>query len=141
MMKAKDIQIVEKALDPEWCRKWVADTACGGQVVFTGAVRDHTGDRKVVRLEYEGYVPMALKVLESIIDRASGAYPVVKCAVHHRLGTLELGELAVVVAVSAAHRKEAFEACMFIIDELKKDVPIWKKEISDKGEEWVSPRP
>jgi molybdopterin synthase catalytic subunit len=141
MMKEKDIQIVEVALDPESCRRWVADHSCGGQVVFTGAVRNHTGNRKVVRLEYEGYVPMAVKVLDAILERAAERFPIVKCAVHHRLGTLELGELAVVVAVSAAHRKEAFEACMYIIDELKKDVPIWKKEISDLGEEWVSPRP
>ncbi len=140
-MKAKDIQIKEIPLDPEWCRTFVSDVSCGGQVTFTGTVRNHTGDRKVERLEYEAYVPMAMKVLEQIIDRAGERYPIIRCAVHHRLGSLELGTSAVVVAVAAAHRKEAFEACMFIIDELKKDAPIWKKEISPQGDEWVSSRP
>lgn len=136
-----EVVITDSPLNPEACREAVADSSCGGQVVFTGAVRDHTGDRQTSYLEYEAYTPMAEKVLLEIFHKAKEAFPVKAMVVHHRTGTLQIGEIAVVVAVSAAHRKAAFEACMFIIDELKRDVPIWKKEISPDGSEWVSSRP
>lgn len=137
----KEIKITDSALDPETCRKFVADPSSGGQVVFTGAVRNHSGNRKVVHLEYEAYAPMAQKELVRIFDRAADQFPIKSIVTHHRTGKLIVGEIAVVVAVSAAHRKGAFEACMFIIDELKEHVPIWKKEVSTDGEEWVSSRP
>ena len=137
----KTIRITDLALDAEECRRFVADPSCGGQVVFSGAVRNNTKGRKVSHLEYESYIPMAEKELEKIIVRAQANWPIVKIAIHHRIGTLQIGDLAVVVAVSAAHRGAAFESCMFIIDELKKEVPIWKKECFEDGEEWVSDRP
>ncbi|MCH2198031.1 MAG: molybdenum cofactor biosynthesis protein MoaE [Flavobacteriales bacterium] len=119
----------------------VQDPACGGQVVFAGAVRNHTGDRKVLYLDFESYEPMAKKVMQEICNHALEKWPIRHAVCHHRLGKLEISELAVVIAVSSPHRKAAFEACEFIIDELKKKVPIWKKEIFKGGEEWVSARP
>ena len=115
----------------------VQGTERGGLVTFSGAVRDHTKGKRVTRLEYEAYGPMAQKKLAQIGDEAREKWPGTQVAVLHRLGTLVPGELAVVIAVSAPHRKEAFRACEFVIDRLKEDVPIWKKEYAEDGEVWV----
>jgi len=109
----------------------------GGLVTFTGAVRDINKGKKVTRLEYEAYAPMAQKKLAQIGEEAREKWPGTEVAVLHRLGTLTPGELAVVIAVSAPHRKEAFRACEYVIDRLKEDVPIWKKEFAEDGEVWV----
>ncbi len=109
----------------------------GAVVSFVGTVRDHTGDHSVSRLEYEAYEPMALKVLADIVTRGEHLYPTTRIAVHHRLGTLSIGEAAVVVAVSSPHRNAAFEACRFVIEALKEDVPIFKKEVRQDGSVWV----
>ena len=109
----------------------------GGLVTFTGAVRDINKGKKVTRLEYEAYAPMAQKKLAQIGEEAREKWPGIEVAVLHRLGTLTPGELAVVIAVSAPHRKEAFRACEYVIDRLKEDVPIWKKEFAEDGEVWV----
>lgn len=115
----------------------VSGHARGGLVTFTGAVRDHSHGKKVTRLEYEAYAPMAQKKLAQIGEEAREKWPGTEVAVLHRLGTLTPGELAVVIAVSAPHRKEAFRACEYVIDRLKEDVPIWKKEFAEDGEVWV----
>lgn len=135
------VKLTEEALDPEACRQMVADPSAGGQVIFCGAVRNHTKGEEVTHLFYEAYESMALREMKHICDKVTQRWPVVKACVHHRTGTLQIGELAVVIAVSAAHRQAAFEACMFMIDELKKDVPIWKREFLKSGAEWVSDRP
>lgn len=109
----------------------------GGVVTFTGAVRDHSKGHTVTQLEYEAYVPMAQKKLAQIGDEAQAKWPGTVVAVVHRVGTLKPGDLAVVIAVSAPHRKEAFRACEFVIDRLKEDVPIWKKEFTADGQVWV----
>ena len=109
----------------------------GGVVTFTGVVRDHTGAHEVERLEYEAYEPMALKVLEEIRAEAGARFPGVRLAVHHRLGVLGIGEAAVVVVAAAPHRAAAFTACAFVIDRLKEDVPIFKKEVRGDGSVWV----
>jgi MoaE-MoaD fusion protein len=109
----------------------------GGLVTFTGAVRDHSKGKRVTRLEYEAYVPMAEKKLREIAQEARAQWAGVDIAIVHRVGTLQPGELAVVIAVSTPHRKEAFRACEFVIDRLKQDVPIWKKEFAEDGEVWV----
>jgi molybdopterin synthase catalytic subunit len=106
--------------------------------VFIGTVRSKTGEKKVIRLEYEAYEPMAILELKKIIEMAKEKWNLKGWAISHRVGTLNIGDVAVVVAVSTAHRKESFEACQFIIDSLKQTVPIWKKEVFDGGEEWVS---
>ncbi len=109
----------------------------GGLVTFTGAVRDHSKGKRVTRLDYEAYGPMAQKKLAQIGDEARERWPGTQVSVIHRLGTLLPGDLAVVIAVSAPHRKEAFRACEYVIDRLKEDVPIWKKEFAEDGEVWV----
>lgn len=112
----------------------------GAISTFSGCVRDHTGDRKVARLEYDAYVPMAELKLQETGETAEGRWPV-RVAIHHRHGALEVGDLAVVIAVSSPHRAEAFEACRFVIEQLKREVPIWKKEVSPDGAEWVGRGP
>ena len=113
----------------------------GALNVFIGTVRSQTSGKIVIRLEYEAYEPMAKKEIEKIMELASSKWEIKNWAISHRVGTLTIGEVAVVVAVSTSHRKESFEACQFIIDSLKQTVPIWKKEIFDDGEEWVSAHP
>ncbi|MDP2272829.1 MAG: molybdenum cofactor biosynthesis protein MoaE [Archangium sp.] len=115
----------------------VASVSQGGLVTFSGAVRDHSKGKRVTRLDYEAYGPMAQKKLAQIGAEAREKWPGTQVAVLHRLGTLVPGELAVVIAVSAPHRKEAFRACEYVIDRLKEDVPIWKKEFAEDGEVWV----
>ncbi len=109
----------------------------GGIVTFTGTVRDNSHGKKVRRLEYEAFEPMALRKLEAIGDEVRERWPQVRLCVHHRVGVLAVGEAAVVIAAAAGHRHEAFRACEHTIDRLKEDVPIWKKEIYEDGEEWV----
>lgn len=114
----------------------VAATGRGGIVTFTGTVRSDTRGRKVTRLEYEAYVPMAEKKLAEIGARVSEAHGAAVSIVH-RVGVLAPGEAAVVIAAAAPHRTPAFRACEEAIELLKKDVPIWKREVFEDGSEWV----
>lgn len=115
----------------------VAGPGKGGVVTFTGNVRDQSRGKRVLRLEYEAYAPMAEAQLARIGAEIEGRWPGTSIAMHHRVGVLEIGEAAVVIAAAAPHRKEAFLACEAAIDRLKQDVPIWKKEFYEDGEEWV----
>jgi molybdopterin synthase catalytic subunit len=113
---------------------------CGAVVVFLGTVRDLTGDRRTVALDYEGYPAMAEKKMTEIESDTRTRWPVGEMALVHRLGHLEVGEVSVAVAVSCPHRAQAFEACRYAIDRLKELVPIWKKENwADGSTEWVHP--
>jgi MoaE-MoaD fusion protein len=109
----------------------------GGLVTFSGVVRDQTRGKRVVRLEYEAYPAMAEKKLAEVGAEAEAKWPGARLAIVHRTGTLIPGQVAVVIAASAPHRKEAFRACEHAIDRLKEDVPIWKKELYEDGEVWV----
>ncbi len=112
----------------------------GGIASFLGLVRDHHEGRAVVRLEYSAYGPMAEAEAAVIVAEAEQRWPV-RVAARHRLGTLEVGQAAVVVAAAGAHRAEAFDACRYVIEELKRRVPIWKKEFfADGTTGWVEPR-
>jgi len=113
----------------------------GAVDVFIGTVRNYSLEKTVVRLEYEAYDQMALKIMGEIAEQVKARWPVKKIVMVHRKGALQIGEVAVVVAVSTPHRKEAFEACQYTIDTLKQTVPIWKKEIYENGETWVSAHP
>jgi len=138
------VTLTEEALDAarqEALGARVAGPGHGAVVTFVGAVRDHARGRAVERLEYEAYGAMAQRQLEGIVAEVEATWPGVAVAVHHRVGTLTVGEVAVVVAVGSAHRAEAFAACQRVIDRLKEDVPIWKREIGPDGAEWVSDRP
>ena len=113
----------------------------GGVTTFIGIVRDHNQGKHVVRLEYEAYPKLVLSTLASIIEGIERDIKGSRVAIVHRSGVLQVGEAAVVIAASAPHRAEAFEACRRAIEELKRDVPIWKKEVSPDGEEWIGMRP
>ncbi len=136
-----DIQLLDRPLDVQACFDKVRRPSCGGIDVFIGTVRNKTSDRTVVRLEFEGYRPMAALELEKIAQQMFHRWPVESVCIHHRLGQLDIGEIAVIVAVGAAHRDAAFAACRFGIDTLKETVPIWKKEIFEDGEVWVAAHP
>lgn len=135
------IQILPTPLDIHLCIGWIMSPESGGIDVFIGTVRNQTKGRPVVRLEFEAYEPMAISEIEKILKQAAEKWPVHKILVHHRIGVLGVGEVPVIIAVSAAHRAAAFEACRFIIDTLKETVPIWKKEVFEDGEVWVAAHP
>lgn len=135
------IQLTGQPLDPAACLAAVSSEQSGGINLFVGTVRDNTQGRRVLRLEFETFEPMALKEMRKIAEKAAQKWPVHAMAIHHRTGALAPGEIAVVIAVSAAHRAAAFEACRYAIDTLKETVPIWKKEIFEDGEAWVSAHP
>jgi molybdopterin synthase catalytic subunit len=111
----------------------------GGLCTFTGTVRDSFGGRPVMRLQYEAYVPMAEKQMDQLCAAVEERWPGTAVAIAHRLGTLEIGEAAVHIVVAGAHRGECFEACRFAIDELKKTIPIFKKEVYADGSAWKDP--
>ena len=115
----------------------VEDPAAGGVVSFTGLVRDHDGGRGVTDLEYQAH-PGAEAALRAVADRIAAELPVHALAAVHRTGLLAVGDIAVVVAASASHRGQAFEAARRLIDDLKATVPIWKRQVFDDGaQEWV----
>lgn len=120
----------------------VETEAAGAINAFVGAVRNQSGGRPVRRLHYEAYDSMALQQLAHVVAQAHERWPMLqRVAVVHRKGTLELGDVAVVVAVATPHRAESFAACQFIIDTLKKTVTIWKREEYEDGTEWVAAHP
>ncbi len=135
------IKITAKPIDVQKVIETASSLGAGAVNVFIGTVRDSAHNKKVVWLEYEAYESMAVAETRKIIDEAAQKWSLLGWAVSHRVGTLKPGEVAVVVAVSAKHRKETFEACQFIMDQLKEKVPIFKKEVFEDGEEWVSARP
>ena len=135
------IHITKQPLSIEQVTSLVAAPNLGGINVFVGAVRNQTKGKKVVRLEYEAYEPMALSEMKKIALRVKEQWPLASIAIHHRVGLLQTGEAAVVIAVATPHRADAFAACQFAIDTLKETVPIWKKEVFEDGEEWVSAHP
>ena len=111
---------------------------CGAIAVFLGTSRDHHEGRKVKRLSYEAYEPMAAAALDALERETRGRYPVVSCHIVHRLGEVPITEVSVAIAVAAEHRGPAFEACRWAMDELKRTVPIWKKEFyAEGGGGWV----
>uniref|UniRef100_A0A0G4GAE6 MOCS2B n=1 Tax=Chromera velia CCMP2878 TaxID=1169474 RepID=A0A0G4GAE6_9ALVE len=116
---------------------FVEDPVCGGVATFSGTTRNHAHGKKVVQLTYEAYEPMAVKKMQEVITIAQKRWTEIrKVAVEHRLGDCPVGESGVNVAVSSPHRKDCLEACQFIINELKAQVPIWKKEVYEDGSVW-----
>jgi molybdopterin converting factor subunit 1 len=109
----------------------------GAVVTFDGIVRNHSGGRATLFLEYEAYEPMALRKMREIAGEMRNKFAIDRLAMVHRLGRLEIGETSVLIAVSAAHRRAAFDACRYAIDTLKRTVPIWKKEYFAGGAVWV----
>jgi len=115
----------------------VSGTDCGAIVTFVGTVRATSRGRGVVRLEYEAYPAMALRVFERIDEEARTRWPGTRLAIHHRIGSLDPGAVSVVIAAASPHRADAFSASRYAIEELKKNAPIWKREHYQDGSEWV----
>jgi molybdopterin synthase catalytic subunit len=135
------IEITAQPIDIQKITEAATHKNAGAVNVFIGTVRNQTAGKAVVKLEYEAYEPMAISEIQKVIDAAREKWPVTGWAISHRVGTLVPGEVAVVVAISTPHRRDSFEACQFIIDTLKKTVPIWKKEFFQDGDQWVSTHP
>lgn len=133
----KRFLVTEEALDPRRVEELVVDDAAGALVTFQGTVRDHARGRTVVALEYEAYPPAAEAMLAQIGEEIAERWGVDSVAIHHRYGLLRIGETSVVIAVSSAHRAEAFEAARYAIERIKVLVPIWKREIYEDGAVWI----
>jgi molybdopterin synthase catalytic subunit len=136
-----EIKIFPSQLNTQSAIDWIMSPESGGIDVFIGTVRNVTKGKPVIRLEFEAYEPMAIAEMEKIAHKAFEKWPVQKVLIHHRTGELGVGEIPVIIAVSAEHRAAAFDACRYIIDTLKQTVPIWKKEIFEDGEVWVAAHP
>jgi molybdopterin synthase catalytic subunit len=135
------IKLSVSTLNVQDCVDWVMSPETGGIDVFVGTVRNATKGKTVLRLEFEAYESMAVSEMQKIAQQALDKWPIQKILIHHRTGVLQVGEIPVIIAVAAAHRDAAFEACRYIIDTLKETVPIWKKEIFEDGEIWVAAHP
>ena len=133
--------ISDKTLDCDGLKKSLALDTAGACVTFEGWVRNHNEGKEVSRLEYEAYSALAEKEGQHILDDAIQRFEIDMARCIHRVGVLEIGDVAVWVGVCSAHRAEAFEACRFAIDTLKQTVPIWKKEVATDGEYWVDEHP
>ena len=134
----KDIlQLTTDPLDVGKISRRVIPPECGATVTLDGYVRQFTKGRETLYLVYQAYEPMAIKEMEKLVAAAREQFEISHISIVHRLGRLEIGETSVVISVAAPHRKAAFAACEWLIRELKRTVPIWKKEVYADGEEWV----
>lgn len=141
MLKNSSILITDKKLNIQNCYDFVQEPSCGGIALFVGTVRNATKKKEVVLLDFETYKPMAEKEMQKIALHALEEFSINKIAIHHAEGKLKIGEIPVIIAVSAPHRNAAFDACRYAIDMLKETVPIWKKEHFTDGEVWVNAHP
>ncbi|WP_457618438.1 molybdenum cofactor biosynthesis protein MoaE [Lutibacter sp.] len=141
MIQRTSVKITAQKLNLQDCITFVEDNTCGGIVTFVGTVRDITQNKTVTLLDFSSYEPMALKEMQKIAIKALEKFSIHKIAIHHAIGELKIGDVPVIIAVSSAHRKAAFEACEYAIDTLKDSVPIWKKEHFEDGEVWVNSHP
>jgi molybdopterin synthase catalytic subunit len=140
-MMSDRFRLSAQPIDEPTVSALVGQADAGGVVTFVGRVRDNARGRSVTALEYDAYPEMAEAVFARIADEATQRFAIKQIAVHHRSGRLGVGDIAVVVAVSAAHRGDAFAACEYVIDQLKTRAPIWKKEFATDGAVWVEENP
>lgn len=131
------IEITPEPIQPQAVIDKVIKSTGGAVVIFMGTVRDNSEGKRVLYLEYEAFPEMATKKLSEIATEMKGRWHLEDVAISHRLGRLEISETAVVIAVSAAHRLQAFQACEYAIDRIKEVVPIWKKEFYEEGSAWI----
>jgi molybdopterin synthase catalytic subunit len=128
-------------IDLQQVYSFMKSPEAGGLDLFIGTVRNIAHGKEVLKLEFEAYQPMALAEMNKIAARAAGRWPLHRLVIQHALGTKMVGEAVVITGAAAAHRLAAFEACQFLIDELKKSVPIWKKEYYSDSSIWVAAHP
>jgi molybdopterin synthase catalytic subunit len=131
------ILITDQPLDPQAVTQQVKAPEHGAVVTFTGTTRDHNDGRRVLRLEYEAYRPMANRKLAEVAQEMKARWPIGEVAIAHRIGRVDIGETSLVVAVGAGHRREAFAAALYAVDRIKQVVPIWKKEFFEGGAVWI----
>jgi len=130
-------RVVREPIDLQALVRHVTDASAGAIATFIGTTRNNNEGRKVIALDYDAYPEMAEKELKRIGDDAQKKWRIERMAIVHRIGPVQITEASVVIAVSAAHRDDAFQACRFAIEEIKKTVPIWKKEVFEGGEVWI----
>ena len=133
-------QITRSPIVVQDLEKCVASDSAGAVITFCGNTRDHHEGRQVTALEYETYEEMALSKMRGLLDRVHELYPIENASICHRIGRVPIGETSVAIVVSSAHRAAAFDACRYLIDRLKEEVPIWKKEFYEGTESWVEGR-
>jgi molybdopterin synthase catalytic subunit len=130
-------RVINQPIDLEELVRFVTDPEAGAIATFIGTTRNNNEGRRVIALDYDGYSEMAEKELARIGEAAHKQWPICRMAIVHRLGPVQITEPSVVIAVSAGHREAAFAACRFAIEEIKRTVPIWKKEVFEGGEVWI----
>jgi molybdopterin synthase catalytic subunit len=136
-VEAKVIEVTQEPIQVQSVIARATKSTGGAVVTFVGTVRNNSEGKQVLYLEYEAYPEMAKKKLQEIAAEIKGKWQLEEVAITHRLGRMEIGEISVVIAVSAAHRFPAFQACEYTIDRIKEIVPIWKKEFYEEGSAWV----
>jgi molybdopterin synthase catalytic subunit len=141
MPKQTSIKVTSEKLNMQTCYDFVQAPSCGGIALFVGTVRNASYQKEVTQLNFSAYTPMALKELQKLADKALTDFDILKIAVHHAIGDLQIGAIPVIIAVSSVHRQAAFDACQFAIDTLKETVPIFKKEFFSDGAVWVNAHP
>jgi molybdopterin synthase catalytic subunit len=130
-------ELTTQPIDVGGVARRIVPKECGATVTLDGYVRQWTKGRETLYLVYEAYEPMALSEMQKLIQQARERFEIARVGIVHRLGKLEIGETSVVISVAAPHRRAAFEACEWLIKELKRTVPIWKKEVFAGGEVWI----
>ena len=134
--------VTENPLNASRLAELVRRDESGAVALFSGVARNESDGRRVLALEYDAYPEMAARKLREVAEEVRARWPITGIAIHHRIGRLAIGEASLLVAVSAAHRRESFEACQYAVDRVKQTVPIWKKEIWEDGEgAWVAGHP
>lgn len=139
--RPKRAMIVREPIETQAVLEGIKRAEDGAAVVFEGVVRDNTRGRRTLYLDYEAYEDMAIKQMEELTEKALSRFPIRDVAIIHRLGRLEIGETSVLIVVASAHRAAAFDACRWLIDSLKRTVPIWKKEYFEDGVVWADGEP
>jgi len=130
-------ELTTKPIDITSVARRVVPPKCGATVTLDGYVRQFTNGRETLYLVYEAYEPMAMKEMQKLVEQVKQEFEISNVGIIHRLGKLEIGETSVVISVAAPHRRAAFAACEWLIKELKRTVPIWKKEVYADGEVWI----
>jgi molybdopterin synthase catalytic subunit len=130
-------KITAKKIRVQTIIRKVFSAESGASVIFIGTVRKRSRGREIENLEYEAYEEMALREFSKIADEVKEKWSITRVGIAHRIGKLKPGEVTLVIAVSAPHREDAYQASRYIIEELKKTVPVWKKEVWEGGEEWI----
>jgi molybdopterin synthase catalytic subunit len=130
-------RVTAHVLDAAAAAALVAGNGDGAVTTFIGLVRDHNAGRRVLWLDYEAFVPLAVKAFERIATEAAARWPDARVAIHHRVGRLEIGEASVVIAAASPHRADAFAVCRYAIERIKQIAPIWKHEHFEGGDVWI----